>query len=188
MIECNEKTDEELVQLVFEQPDYFLCIMKRYEKRLLVYIRRIATCCVADAEDILQEVYIKTYSNLAEFSAPLRFSAWIYRIAHNQTVSYIRHHSRRPQEVNWENDDATQLIERMASDTDLPKEMDVKILQEQVNIALSTLNPKYREVLVLRYLEEKDYQEISDILRIPMGTVATLLNRAKKEMRKNIYE
>ena len=62
----------------------------------------------------------------------------------------------------------------------MEKELERKFTSEEIRNILSKIDAKYKEVLVLRFLEEKDYKEISDILEKPMGTVATLINRAKK--------
>lgn len=183
MASYQEKSDEELIPLVFSNPDIFLILMKRYERRLLVYVRRLTLCGQEDAEDIVQETFIKAYENLASFAAPLHFSAWLYRIAHNQAVSFLRRHTRRPQMAEWESDDGELLIDRMVSDTNVHAEIERRLKAEQIRHILSCLEEKYRTVLVLRYLEERDYKEIADILRLPMGTVATLLNRAKIRFR-----
>jgi len=63
-------------------------------------------------------------------------------------------------------------------------QMDQNILKEKTSAVLDGLDPKYREILVLKYFEEKDYNEMSDILKKPMGTIATLVNRAKKQFLK----
>lgn len=184
-MECEDRTDEEIIQLVFTNSDYFLCLMRRYERRLLAYIRRLVYCSQEDAEDILQEVYIKAYANLAGFSAPLKFSAWIYRITHNQAISFLRRQARRPQVIR-ESKEEKQLVERLVDEVNLEEEVERKINQLAVQEVLARLDRKYREVLVLRYFEEKEYKEIADILRLPFGTVATLLSRAKQVFRKEI--
>lgn len=173
--ECRDKTDEELVKLALENPDHFLCLSKRYEKKLLYYIMRISKFTRDDAEDILQEVLIKTYYNLNGFDPSLRFSSWIYRITHNETVSAIRKKSVRPS-VSFERVD----LEKFEDALDLVKELDKTLDRQNINRALSKLEDKYREVLVLRYLDEKEYLEISDILKKPVSTVGNLILRGKK--------
>src|SRR5665648_188700 len=84
--DCSNMTDNELVKLSLDNPDHFFCLTKRYESKLLRYIMRISKFSHEDAEDVLQDVFIKTYYNLNEFDSELKFSSWIYRIAHNQTI------------------------------------------------------------------------------------------------------
>ncbi|MDD5489902.1 MAG: sigma-70 family RNA polymerase sigma factor, partial [Candidatus Moranbacteria bacterium] len=81
---CREKTDEEMVALTLKNQDYFACLVERYEPKLMRYIRRISAATQEDAEDLLQDVFVKVYRNLNDFDQKLKFSSWIYRIAHNQ--------------------------------------------------------------------------------------------------------
>ena len=173
--DCGEKSDTELVKLSLGDPEWFFCLSKRYEEKLLWYIMRISKMRREDAEDILQDVFIKTYYNLNEFDPELKFSSWIYRIAHNQTVSEIRKKSSRPSVFLEEED-----MERFEYDVDLIDNLDNKINGQKINEVLEKLDQKYREVLVLRFLEEKDYVEIADILKKPVSTIGNLIARGKK--------
>jgi len=176
------KTDEELVKLSLENQGDFFYIMKRYEDRLARYARRISNFGTEEIEDILQVVFIKVYQNLNSFDLTdkeVKFSSWIYRITHNHVVSEFRKKKARPEYFSGEIND--ELLNNLVSDLDLAKNTDFKYLKKNINRILARLDQKYREALVLKFLEEKDYKEISDILKKPMGTVATLINRAKKK-------
>jgi RNA polymerase sigma-70 factor, ECF subfamily len=172
--DCINKRDDELVKLSLDNPDHFLCLTKRYESKLLHYIMRISKFRQEDAEDVLQDVFIKTYYNLNEFNSELKFSSWIYRIAHNQTVSEIRKKVARPS-VPLEKED----IDRFEYAFDIVKEIDNTFDREVIDKVLSQMDEKYREVLILRFLDEKDYLEISDILKKPVSTVGNLIARGK---------
>lgn len=172
-------TDNELVQLSLENQDNFLYLIERYEKKLLHYIMRISGVKYEDAEDILQEVFIKVYYNLNGFSQELKFSSWIYRITHNETISELRKKKSRPVSY-YDEADLINLADAFSADNFLDK----KIQQDEIRSILSKLPEKYRDVLILKFLEEKDYNEISDILKKPVGTVGTLINRAKKLFKK----
>jgi RNA polymerase sigma-70 factor, ECF subfamily len=180
-----EKTDEELVGLVLKNPDDFLYLARRYEEKLLRYIQRISGCAREDAEDVLQEIFIKVYRNLNDFDPSLKFSSWIYRIAHNQVVSSWRKKKARPEGSSTSLDGEISFF--LKSELDIESEVDSVILKEAVKKSLGKLDEKYREVLVLRFFEGLDYSEIADVLKKPDGTVATLINRAKKKF-KEIYE
>lgn len=182
IIKCEGKTDEELVPLVLENQSYFLCLMEKYESKLLRYIMRISGIRHEDAEDILQEVFIKVYENLYGFDLDLKFSSWIYRIAHNHVISEFRKKKNRMEIILSEEDDWHSFV----SDLNIVHEVDVKLSKEVINKVLNNLDVKYREVLFLKFLEERDYKEISDILKKPMGTVATLINRAKEKFKKEL--
>lgn len=178
---CEDKTDEELARLATEDQAYFLCIINRYQEKLLYYIRRISNVGIEESEDILQDVFIKVYKNLNDFDADLKFSSWIYRITHNQVISNFRKIQARPQNAGVDLSDDSYL--KLASDLDIEYEINNKLLRKNIYQILNSMDKKYKDVLVLKFFEEKDYKEISDILKIPMGTVASLINRAKKKFR-----
>jgi RNA polymerase sigma-70 factor, ECF subfamily len=182
---CSNKTDEELVALTIENPDFFSCLVDRYTAKLTRYIMRISASNREDAEDLLQEIFVKAYRNLNDFDQSLKFSSWIYRIAHNQVISQWRKMKSRPQVIKFEADE--DFLKFIAGDEDLARDTERKFAAEEVRELLSELDEKYREVLVLKFLEGQDYKEISDILQKPLGTIATLINRAKKQL-KNMIE
>jgi len=181
---CDGKTDEELVALTLENQDFFSCLVDRYSQKIWRYIMRITAVTREESEDFLQEIFVKVYRNLNNFKPGLKFSSWIYRIAHNHVISHWRKTQKRPQVLKIEAfEDFSNLI---AADEDLADDTERKFNAEEVRRVISEMDPKYREVLVLKFLEEKDYKEISDILQKPLGTVATLVNRAKKQFKKII--
>ncbi|HPN54669.1 MAG TPA: RNA polymerase sigma factor [Candidatus Moranbacteria bacterium] len=177
-------TDEELVAKTLKNPDAYALIVERYEEKLLRYIMRILAGTKEDAEDILQDVFLSAYKNLNDFDQDLKFSSWIYRIAHNKVVSHFRKVTARPKTMTYEGD--SQLLNILASEEDIAKSMEKRHDAARVRDIIDNLDEKYREVLVLKFLEEKDYKEISDILEKPMGTVATLINRAKKQFKEKV--
>ncbi|MBT3817571.1 MAG: RNA polymerase sigma factor [Candidatus Magasanikbacteria bacterium] len=170
---CEKKTDAELVALSLEDQEYFLCIIRKYQQPLLRYIRRISGVPYEDAEDVFQEVCIKVYTHLHNYNETLPFSSWIYRITRNTTISHFR---KRKPVISLESMD----LERLASHC--MKEFVIK--NDIIAPVLNKMDEKYRDILILKFLEEKSYEEISDIIKKPMGTVATWINRAKKQFQK----
>jgi RNA polymerase sigma-70 factor, ECF subfamily len=181
MVDLTQKTDTELVVLTLEAADNFVFLMKRYEGRLLAYIKRLSSISNEEAEDILQEVFIKVYQNLNDFNPKMKFSSWIYRITHNEVISRFRKTKARPQSISW--DASEELFNKIADDFNIEHQVNREIIGDKIKKTLNQLEEKYREVIVLKYFEDKDYKEISDILKKPSGTVATLLNRAKKQLK-----
>lgn len=171
----DNKTDNELVGMSLRDSNFFLYLSRRYEEKLLRYIIRISKFSREDAEDVLQEVFIKTYYNLNGFDPGLKFSSWIYRIAHNEAVSAIRKKAVRPT-ISLEVED----LERFSDAFDITKDIDNSLDRKIIDEALSNVDEKYREVLVLRFLDEKEYVEIADILKKPVSTVGNLILRGKK--------
>ena len=181
MYKENDKSDNELVVLALNDPNYFGILMERYEGKLLTYIRRISSVTHEDAEDILQNSFLKAYQNLNNFDKELTFSSWIYRIVHNETVSMWRKNKARPQGNVAQVDD--EFLERIVDNVDIVADVDREFLRKVIDKLLDDMDDKYREILILKYIEDKSYDEISDILKKPAGTVATHLNRAKKQFR-----
>lgn len=179
-------TDEQLAKKASQDITAFETLVERYEQPLLRYIRRISSFETEEAEEILQEVFVKAWKNLNDFDGNLKFSSWIYRITHNQTISEFRKIKSRgkDQQVKWD----PEVIEQLSDNVDLPGEINARIDTEKIREILTLIPVKYREALVLRFLEEKSYEEMSDILRVPIGTAGTLVNRAKKMFREKAQQ
>lgn len=178
-------SDEKLAQISLKDKEKFAELVDRFEAKLLRYIRRLTGLPTNQAEDILQESFIKIYKNLNNFDPKLKFSSWAYRITHNESINHIKK-NKRVEPLETDDDDTANLIEILESDADVQKEAIQKETALKVKAALYKLPKKYRDVLILYYLEDQDYAAISDILKKPSGTVATLLNRAKAKF-KSIY-
>jgi len=178
--DCHKKNDAELVLFSLQKKEYFLCIIEKYQNPLFRYIRRISGGSREDIEDLLQEIFIKVYIHLTSYDPKQSFSSWVYRIARNETISTFRKKKIRPQSLYLEPDE----MEQIAGTFDFIKLQERKEFGKEIQNILAKLDQKYREVLVLKYLEEKEYQEIADILHKPIGTIGTLVNRAKKQFQK----
>ncbi|NCB21214.1 MAG: sigma-70 family RNA polymerase sigma factor [Clostridia bacterium] len=171
-------TDEEVVKKVIESDhELYAIIIERYQDKLLRYTYNL----IRDSEkskDSVQETFIRAYTNLNIFNTQKKFSSWIYQIAHNQAINIAKKNHR---EIPLLDDLDFESPENIEDNFDQEKDVG------RINLCLKDIPILYREPLSLYYIEEKTYQEISDILRIPMGTVATRINRAKKIM-KNICQ
>ena len=175
------KTDQELVQESLADRHAFAALVTKYEAPLRRYIERLGINSPEDADDVLQEAFIKVYVNLNDYDLSLSFSAWMYRITHNETISHFRKQRVRPRVVETEED--LVIFENIVDATDIPAEIDREILKAAVHKALAGIAEQYRNVLVLRFLEEKSYDEIAEILQIPSGTVATYISRGKRDLK-----
>ena len=181
MKEETQPSDQELVTHALRDKRTFAVIVRRYEDRLMRYVRRLGCRDRRAAEDILQEIFIKVYIHLNDYDPSLAFSSWLYRIAHNETVSFFRKEKVRPRVVEAEED--LVIFENIVGDTDIAGQVDREHAAERIREAVGLLEPKYRDVFILKYFEEKSYEEISDILELPPGTVATLISRGKRKLR-----
>ena len=177
-----DTTDEQLAVLAKNNEDAFYALIQRYEQKLMRYILRLIKANKQTAEDILQEVFIKTYRYLNNFDPAMKFSSWIYRIAHNEAINYWRKNQKNVDFISIDKDNglADKLKNENSTDEDIiNEEKRTKIVE-----AINDLPEHYRDVLILRYLEDKDYEEISDILKKPIGTVSALIHRAKDKLKK----
>lgn len=174
-------TDEELVRLTLQDKNHFSEIIFRYETKLMRYLRRLLNINQETAEDLLQDIFIKTYRNLNGFDQSLKFSSWIYRIAHNEAISHYRQFQKNKQIVSI--DEANGLLEIMRGTLETDRETLNNELTLRIKTVIDALPSKYREILILKFIEEKDYEEIADILKIPAGTVGTLIHRGKTALK-----
>lgn len=179
---CDGLSDLEIIRKSLEVVDYFSCLYERYEEKLMRYIRRVAFATDEEAADILQESFIKIWKNLNAFDQSLKLSSWIYRIVHNEAISFLRQKKSfgKNRNIPWDDDRYANL-----PDDSLPEEAgELENRDKLTHRILSRLPAQYKEVLILKFLENMSYEEISDILKIPEGTVAIRINRAKKIFRK----
>lgn len=180
-----DPTDQELARLSTGNPELFGVLMERYEAPLLRYIRRISSLPKEDAEDILQETFIKAYRNINDYDPEAKFSSWIYRIAHNQTIDTIRKRRIVSASFSIDANDAAQFLHAA---TDIGAETERSDTLTHIETIIRELPETYRETLILRFLEEKSYEEIMDILELPKGSVATLVHRGKKLLHEKMSE
>lgn len=175
-----EETDEAVARRVQAgDADAFGILIERYETRLKRYGWRFLNT-KEDIEDMVQDVFIKAYTNIHSFNANRRFSPWIYRIAHNEFVNALRKQSRYPQSFF---DPDTILPQLVAKETTDGERLDAE-LKEAIEASLETLAPKYRAPLVLYFYEEMSYQDIANVLKIPTATVGVRIKRAKEKLQK----
>lgn len=177
-----ENVDREAVRAAIQDPEAFSAIIDRYRKPVSRYIQRFGAFDADTTKDILQESFIKVYLNLNDYNPSLPFSSWIYRIAHNEAMMHIRYMRNRAHA--FASEDALTLFASIPDALDIAAESDARLRSVQVATALQRLKPEYRETLVLRFFEGKSYQEISDILEMAPGTVATHIARGKAALEK----
>lgn len=170
----DSKTDEELVAIIREgESELYSLIMRRYKIKLSNYLKRFLNDH-DEADDVLQNIFIKVYNNLHGFDIDKKFSSWIYRIAHNEALNFVKKYQKEKTPIE---DIEYKLIDE---NSDVSDDMDKQLLKGKIEKYLDRIKTKYREPIVLFYFEEKSYKEIGDILRIPVSTVGTLITRGKK--------
>jgi RNA polymerase sigma-70 factor (ECF subfamily) len=178
-----DMTDEQIAEeIVNGNNELFGELVRRYEQRLVRYTTYILQDKSA-AYDVVQDTFIKSFENLKSFNTERKFSSWIYRIAHNESINRIKKNGREIFNVDFDF-----LKELMPPDTAPDVEFERNEINESLRKSMEMLPVKFREVLTLYYLENKSYDEISDILRISIGTVGTWINRGKAKLKKILQE
>ena len=160
--------------------EFYAELVRRYEGKLLRY----GIYLIGDrhgAADVVQEAFIKAFVNLKGFNARRKFSSWIYRIVHNEAINYIKKNKKT---VSLESKKG--LVENLSNNEDIEADFEKKEVRKKVRKCLEDLPIKYRESLVLHFLQDRSYEEISDILRMPMGTIGTRISRGKKMLKRII--
>jgi len=163
-------------ELFGELIDRYEAKLKRYGQKFLSYQDEI--------EDLVQDVFIKSYTNIQSFDAKLRFSPWIYRVAHNTFVNELKRKQRRGPVVF---DFDTVLPVLSAKETTDAEVLSAE-LRSELDELLIEIPTKYREVLVLHYFEELSYKEIGEVLQIPVTTVGVRMTRGRKKLKQSYDE
>jgi len=179
--DMGEKTDEEIaLRVQAGEAEAFGDLISRYEAKLMRYGRKFLSD-KEDAIDIVQDIFIKAYENIQSFDATRRFSPWIYRIAHNEFVNALK--KRANHRIVFAIDMDT-IFPHLASTETADSAAMERDTRETLERHLEGVSVKYREPLILYYLESLDYKEISDILQIPVSTVGVRLARARAMLQK----
>ena len=174
------QTDEQIAASVQKgQKEAFGILMDRYERKLFSYGRKFLTG-QDNIEDVVQEVFIKTYRNIKSFDTSQKFSPWIYRIAHNTFVNALRKNAKSPLRFF----DFDTFTAHPVYEDAMPAEREQQRVNGVIDRGLDKLSPEYREIIILYYIQNLSYKEIADILHIPIGTVSVRLLRAKKTLKK----
>ena len=174
--------DGDLVALSLKDREAFGYLIRRYQEPIRRYVRRISAFSDDLISDVVQNTFIKAYINLNSFDQTLRFSSWLYRIAHNETISYLRKNKRHIEATLLPDDS----LEEFLGDIDIERDHAQQADSDALWQAIRGLKQHYQDVVVLKYFEHKSYDEIADIIEKPPGTVATWISRAKQDIRKNL--
>jgi RNA polymerase sigma-70 factor (ECF subfamily) len=141
-----------------------------------------------EAEDVVQETFLRVYTNLDRYDENQKFSTWIYRIATNLCIDRLR--KRKPTysiDAELTDSEGTDWHAMLASEDPSPEtELILSETQQHIREAIESLPDKYKSIVVLRYLHDLSLQEISDILEMPVTTVKTRVHRGREFLRKKL--
>jgi RNA polymerase sigma-70 factor (ECF subfamily) len=182
-------TDPEIVVLARKGSEQaYRELLTRYERPVFSLIFRM----VRDretAEDLAQETFIKVLNNLDRYSPEFKFSSWLFKIANNLTIDHLRRRrvdtisiEGAPDAVTSESAKATSIAVASGGESPL-EELESRELGSAIERAIGKLRPEYRACIMLRHVEDKSYEEIAEIVKLPLGTVKTYIHRARHELR-----
>ncbi len=186
VLSAEKVTDETLIAR-FQQGDVqaFDVLVRRYKDQLLNFVFRFVGNRV-DAEDIVQETFLRVFKNKHYYKEIAKFSTWVYTIAGNLAKTELRRRKRRKvfsvsNFVNEERD-----FDIPDSNRNPEKEVDGSIKDDFIQKAIEKLPPKFKEVILLRDVQGFAYEEISQILSIPLGTVKSRVNRGRLKLQEDL--
>jgi len=183
-----DRTDQELVRLCLKGQERAAHeLVSRYQRPVFSFICRM----VRDrelAEDLAQDTFIRAFDNLAKYDPDYKFSSWLFKVGHNLTVDHIRRRELdtvsihgAPDAVTSDQQEATSVI--LESEFEQPDELlEARELGASIEEAIERLRPEYRTAILLRHVEGYSYDEIAEVMEIPLGTVKTYIHRARAEL------
>lgn len=141
-----------------------------------------------EANDLVQETFMKAFSSLASYRSEYKFSTWLYKIAANCSIDHLRKKRIKALSLDRKLETSDGSVEIDVADYSFHPERDLIRKQQRVSIedAIDALPPKYREVIVYRHKDDKSYEEIADLLNIPVGTVKARIFRARELLKKKL--
>ena len=175
-------SDEKLAQKTTSDQNAFNPLVEKYSEKIRRYVARIIGSW-DEAEDLTQDVFLKAYENINSFNPKLKFSSWLYRIAHNEAVNFIKKHYRFKR-VEFNDEIKNKLLEEKNALSKILEKENIKLARN----GLLKLKTSDREILELFYFENKSYSEVSDILQMPVNSVGPKIKRAKDKLAKVIKE
>ncbi len=177
------QSDETLVdECKRDNHQAFTELVDRYKDRVHWVIRRMLGS--GEEEDLAQEVFVRVYEALPDFRQESKFSTWIYKITRNLCLLELRKRRRRGEHLSLEEEGEEKvhwLLPESAENVE--EEIEKRDVADNVRKLVDRLPAQYRTVLTLFYMNQVSYEEIADIMEIPIGTVKTHIYRAKLQLR-----
>ena len=191
-LDFTTQTDKDLATLAaLGQEAAYSELLRRYERPVFSLVFRM----VRDrslAEDLAQEAFIRAFHAISSYDSRYKFSSWIFKIANNHTIDYLRKRKLDTISIHGSPlartaDEVSQSQLVIVSKDENPQEfVENRELGGQIEKAIGELREEYRTVIQLRHVEGYAYDEIADIMELPLGTVKTYLHRARSELKKRL--
>lgn len=186
----SSREDDKLVAAAVEgDENAYAQLVDKYKRALFFHIAKMVRGR-EQIEDLVQESFMKAFGNLKSYNTDYAFSTWLYRIATNHSIDYLR--KRKLQTLSIDDSMKTKDGELEMQLPDESSVTDREIIRKQrqniIYNAIDELPEKYREVIRMRHMEEKSYQEIADLMDLPLGTVKAHIFRAREMLYKTLKD
>lgn len=179
-----ELTDNEIINRILNgEKDLYRLLMERYATLVFSMVRRFEKDNVL-IEEMAHDVFIKTYERLNSFKGDSAFSSWLYRLTQNHCIDQTRR-KKYKNTINY--DPADDTLSRIPSGDSDPED-NIRAEEQSVRLwkALNNVNDSYVTPLLMKYRDGMSYEEISEILDVPVGALKVRVHRARKELKKNL--
>ncbi|MBW3552106.1 MAG: sigma-70 family RNA polymerase sigma factor [Gemmatimonadetes bacterium] len=192
MVDYAQLSDQDVIRQARDgRESAFRELIRRYERPLFSVIYRM----IRDrelAEDLAQDTFIKVLNNIDKYDPGYKFSSWLFKIAHNTTVDHIRKKTPKTLSLDGSPHARTQEQAEATSFTavdhaETPEQFtSSREVGTEIEAALLEIRPEYREAIMLWHIEGRPYEEIAQIMDLPLGTVKTYIHRGRNELRKRL--
>jgi RNA polymerase sigma-70 factor (ECF subfamily) len=191
-VDYREKTDPELVELCKRGNERAATeLVHRFERPVFSLIYRM----VRDrelSEDLAQEAFVRAFNNIGRYDPSYKFSSWLFKVAYNLTIDHLRKKRLHTVSIHGSPTAVTSEMQQATAITpvatgELPDQaLEAREIGSEIELAIGELREEYRTAIILRHVDGRAYEEISQIMDIPLGTVKTYIHRARKELQAHL--
>ena len=182
-------TDADLVaQALAGSQDAYRLLVERHSRSVLTLVARIVRN-EGIAEELAQDAFVKAFGALRSFDPSYKFTNWLLRIAHNVAIDHLRR--TKVLVVPLDDEETGRDMADVLADERAPSAFDRAVqgdFRQDLDAALATLRPEFRRLVVMRYLEDLSYEDISEVVGLPLGTVKSHLHRARAALGRLLAE
>jgi len=186
-----DNPEQEIIERILAgNPQEFSLLVERFKSRVFNYIYRMINN-YDSALELSQDVFLKSYASLDKYDPAYRFSTWIFRISANTAIDFLRKkkgmYTSIDQPIHYNGEDNLYLQIKDSGESPL-ESLQQKEISSKIEEAIRLLPEKYQELIILRHINDCSYQEISDITRLPLGTVKNRIFRAREALKQLLEE
>ena len=178
-------TDEEIIEKIKDgSVELFEVIVGRYQRKLINYIYRMISD-FDSAMELCQEVFIKVFNSLDKYNPSFKFTTWIHRIASNATIDWMRKKKIDAYSLDGNDDDDSPSLKQQIPSKDLNPQQNLEMsqLKGRIDGAIEELPFIYRQLIILRHINELSYEEIANTVELPLGTVKNRIFRGREMLK-----